>query len=649
MAVRTAALAFLLAACSGSGSSSYCPPIAPIDCGATVPGMCCPREAPFCCPANGSCTTSAAACVTCRWRHCTNTAGCCEGFVCERATSTCQIATKLPLGETCTAPQQCASKICVGFCTETCTAATNCGAENYCLGTDLFGFLCAPACSGNGDCAVFGGGRACPHRSGAILLQPRWRRDYQRLVADAVRRLPPSISVVLLAQDDAALLGQAIASVRAQTFPHWEMLVVKGSLGAAAQAVIEQALVEDGRIRTAGPPQADLLAARAQGLEAARGDYVYCLDSRYRSLPDALGRLHENLGAAPEAAVAYGATDAPASALAVLSRLGGGDFFNSGAVAFRRDALCDDESPEVPALEDAALWGCLLAAGSVAFVGGDPLSARGPAVLVGSAAAHARSAPEPAAKTVLVAGMGRSGTTWVADLINHDRSFRVLFEPFLPARVRETSVFEYIQYMPPEERDRVLVDAAQAILEGRVHNGWVDQESGDGPATRRLIKDIRCNLMLRWLRALRPSMPIVLVVRHPLAVAESWLKIGWGKEVGGERSIYEILTSQESLLADFPVITRLMEVIDPGSLFEQIIFQWCVSHLVPRAQFAAGELFVLVYEDLVLRPREESARLSDHLGIAMPWESVAPVVQRPSMVTRLARDMTKDRSEVVSG
>lgn len=160
MAVRTAALAFLLAACSGSGASSLCPPIAPIDCGATVPGMCCPRKAPFCCPLNGSCTTSSAACVNCRWRHCESTAGCCEGFVCERATSTCQIAVKLPLGETCTAPQQCASKICVGFCTETCTAATDCGAENYCLETDLFGFLCAPACSGNGDCAVFGAGTA---------------------------------------------------------------------------------------------------------------------------------------------------------------------------------------------------------------------------------------------------------------------------------------------------------------------------------------------------------------------------------------------------------------------------------------------------------------------------------------------------------
>ena len=49
--------------------------------------------------------------------------------------------------------------------------------------------------------------------------------------------------------------------------------------------------------------------------------------------------------------------------------------------------------------------------------------------------------------TIIVAGMGRSGTTWGVNIINHDNSYRVLFEPFSPASVVEAEEFEYVQYI----------------------------------------------------------------------------------------------------------------------------------------------------------------------------------------------------------
>lgn len=41
---------------------------------------------------------------------------------------------------------------------------------------------------------------------------------------------------------------------------------------------------------------------------------------------------------------------------------------------------------------------------------------------------------------VILAGMGRSGTTWGADVLNYDKSCRVMFEPFYPAAVHEARV-----------------------------------------------------------------------------------------------------------------------------------------------------------------------------------------------------------------
>ena len=52
--------------------------------------------------------------------------------------------------------------------------------------------------------------------------------------------------------------------------------------------------------------------------------------------------------------------------------------------------------------------------------------------------------------SIILAGMGRSGTTWAGNIINYDQSYRILFEPFLPARVKEAKGFEYLQYLNPD-------------------------------------------------------------------------------------------------------------------------------------------------------------------------------------------------------
>ena len=40
-------------------------------------------------------------------------------------------------------------------------------------------------------------------------------------------------------------------------------------------------------------------------------------------------------------------------------------------------------------------------------------------------------------KTIFIAGIGRSGTTWVAETINYFNEFRILFEPFFPAKTKQ--------------------------------------------------------------------------------------------------------------------------------------------------------------------------------------------------------------------
>jgi len=239
---------------------------------------------------------------------------------------------------------------------------------------------------------------------------------------------------------------------------------------------------------------------------------------------------------------------------------------------------------------------------------------------------------------IILAGMGRSGTTWIANIINHRKDYRLLFEPFYPAKVPEARSFRYIQYLPPDFRDDPLVANAKKITAGKVRSSWVDSENAGIGYKKRLLKDIRCNLMLEWLRQVADAPPTVLIVRHPLQVIASWLKLGWGTAPGTQTSDFEVIISQAALLQDYPRIQQVLSTLDKSSSFERILFQWCVFYFVPLQQLNVNKSHLLFYENLVLRPKPSITRLFDYLEMPLDWEKVQPQLQQSSHTNFLRRD-----------
>jgi len=250
--------------------------------------------------------------------------------------------------------------------------------------------------------------------------------------------------------------------------------------------------------------------------------------------------------------------------------------------------------------------------------------------------------------TVLLAGMGRSGTTWVGDIINCGNNYRVLFEPFLPSQVQEAADFEYIQYLPPEYSNESLSTKALAILNGKVHNEWVDRDTKKLFYRRRIVKDIRCNLMLGWLKRISKTPPVVLVIRHPLQVASSWRRLAWGEEVSGKRSDLEIILSQDLLLDHFPVIAETYKTIDPHDFVERVVFQWCVFHLVPFCQLKKDEAYVLFYENLLIDPGRETEGLFQYLNMTVNRDALKKTMRESSSTNFVGRDFEKDSSQLLS-
>jgi glycosyltransferase involved in cell wall biosynthesis len=96
--------------------------------------------------------------------------------------------------------------------------------------------------------------------------------------------------VLLPAQDAAATLARAIASIRAQTFPDWELLVVDdGSADGSVELLGALARVEP-RLRVLRRPREGLVSALNAGLAATRGELIARMDADDEALPDRLAQ-----------------------------------------------------------------------------------------------------------------------------------------------------------------------------------------------------------------------------------------------------------------------------------------------------------------------------------------------------------------------
>lgn len=195
------------------------------------------------------------------------------------------------------------------------------------------------------------------------------------------------------------------------------------------------------------------------------------------------------------------------------------------------------------------------------------------------------------AGTVLLAGSGRSGTTWLGQIINADHDYREVFEPLFPDRVKQVADFPTTRYITANDHDPALARRIGALLEGRVRNAWTDQFNRKLIAHQRLIKVIRGNLMLGYIRQSFPQVKLCFATRHPCAVALSRLKLGWAPH------LHELLAQthlvNDHLLAHRETIARVMH---HGDLFDQHIVMWCIENAVPLRELRPGDACVLQYE-----------------------------------------------------
>jgi hypothetical protein len=228
-------------------------------------------------------------------------------------------------------------------------------------------------------------------------------------------------------------------------------------------------------------------------------------------------------------------------------------------------------------------------------------------------------------KTIFLASAGRSGSTWVSNIINYQNQYRYMFEPFHSKYVEICKKFNYRQYLRPENNEEKYLNPAKQIVSGRIRDKWIDRFNKKLFCKDRLIKDIRANLLLKWLKDNFPEMKIVLLLRHPLAVVNSRMKLGWGSNI-------KHFIKQKDLIEDY-LDPFIKEIKSAESEFDKQIFSWCIENYVPLKQFNKKEIHVTYYEDFCVNPEETIKSLFGFLNIEFK-EKIMEKIHIPSPEVR---------------
>lgn len=195
------------------------------------------------------------------------------------------------------------------------------------------------------------------------------------------------------------------------------------------------------------------------------------------------------------------------------------------------------------------------------------------------------------ARAAWVCSWQRSGSTLLAEVLASGRGTRLVYEPAnLPGAL---FTGEAAAQVPLPTGPGPELGSIERALRGRVHGPWVDQLAEGHLVRRRVVKDVRAVGLLGLVAARHPTTPVVVLVRHPIAVARSVVELGWTPRG---------VNTDDAMLEE--------------------VRRWAALHGTALAAPSAQRALVVAYEHLVLEPEATLDAVLAHLGAHHPtWRS----------------------------
>lgn len=261
-------------------------------------------------------------------------------------------------------------------------------------------------------------------------------------------------------------------------------------------------------------------------------------------------------------------------------------------------------------------------------------------------------------KIKIIAGSGRSGTTWVQDVMAEANNARPLFEPLHPAHM-PTEALAY-RTLGKDDEAKDMHRFFHKILDPDFRDYWCDYRVNERSVklsfenlnskssihrllrrrkdlkTNRLrfgplldqqttvMKIIRGNLMLPWLKQ-NLGADIALLVRHPCAVYHS--RLG-----GTSWDAFKLLEQYKSdILLGEMYLDEHRDYLNSGlSQSQAQVAVWCIENVVPIQKAGNEGYGVVHYEHLVECPDDSWQKVATFLNL--PNIPETETTKRPSQM-----------------
>lgn len=225
------------------------------------------------------------------------------------------------------------------------------------------------------------------------------------------------------------------------------------------------------------------------------------------------------------------------------------------------------------------------------------------------------------ARTVVVLGSPRSGTTWLMNILCQLPGSAPIFEPLNRRQDRRLAAILADEFprLAPDASLPALAELLREVYAGRHLTRWSSAYATLPSllrADRFVVKLIRAMRAAGWLCAQFPKNRVVLVIRHPCAVVDSLRRsLGIWNDWSREQITREVARTLGP--AAGAVLSRL------ASRDELLAAWWCAEQLAALRETPRRQVLAVSYEELVRRPEELLPRVFAHLGETLPPEALA--------------------------
>lgn len=231
---------------------------------------------------------------------------------------------------------------------------------------------------------------------------------------------------------------------------------------------------------------------------------------------------------------------------------------------------------------------------------------------------------------IIIAGFGRSGTTWLSDIISKALGGLILFEPFHPGVYKESKTFCYTSSVSSDKG--LFEHLTQSLSQAPQKNNWLLRNHLNTPLqdnSQAFVEYIWDNTEVLGFKTIRSNHTLdeltssidgkaIYIHRHPFAVLASimnrknfWEEYGWAwhEKFFFKRTLEHPMWSKNQV----DTLSQIYSEIKSNKE-ETILLMWSISLIISLQEIDKCDGALVSYEDLYLDPYKEAKRILRDLG-----------------------------------